>query len=236
MKNRKLKVIRTFAVSSLLVFSVIFGTVFSLASYDGSINQGTTHANEKSMYLYTLDISLDNPCNSKDMDDDAVYQLWFDFEYKDSNGYGKTQSYRFDMSWKNGRNLNSEVLRKCFIRANDSACFTQMQVWVPGIVSKVHILLNMDGGERLSFTVTGIYLNGFKINTDTDYVSSAYYDSEANIPCFVPKPAIVSENMTIPLNGTARDQFGGLITDATINAARESASNGNYDMIYHYEY
>ena len=236
MKNRKIKAIRTFAVSSALIFSLLFGTVFSLASYDGSINQSVSHKNEKSMYLYTLDISLDNPCNSKDMDDDAVYQLWFDFEYKDSNGYGKAQSYRFDMSWKNGKNLNSEVLRKCFIRGNDNACFTQLQVWVPGIVSRVKVHLNMDGGERLGFTVNGIYLNGFKINTDTDYVSSAYYDSDADVACFVPNASIVSENMTIPLNGTARDQFGGLFTDSNVKAAQNGAQSGNYDMIYHYEY
>lgn len=235
MKNR-IKTVRSILISSVLIMSVLFTTLFSLASYDGSINQSVSHADEKSMYLYTLDISLDNPCNSEDMDKDAVYLLWFDFEYKDSNGYGKTQTYRFDMSWKSSKNLNSEVLKKCFIRGNDNACFTQMSVWVPGIISKVHIFLNMDGGERLSFTVKGIYLNGFKINTDTDYVSSAYGDSSADIPCFVPKAAIVCTDGIIASDGTMRDQFGGLVTDSNVKAAQDAAESGNYDMIYHYKY
>lgn len=236
MKNRKTKAVRAALISLVLIVSVVLGTVFSLASYDGTINQSLNHADEKSMYLYTLDISVDNACNSDDMDDDAVYQLWLDFEYTGDNGYGKAQTYRFDMSWKNGKNLNSEVLRNNFIRRNDNAFFTQMSVWVPGIVSKVKVHLNMDGGERLSFTVNGIYLNGFKINTDTDDVSSAYYDSDAEIPCYVPKAAIVSENMTVPPAGKARDQFGGLVSDSTLKSARDSAAGGNYDMIYHYEY
>ena len=231
MKNKK---IRTMIITSVLVLSLVFGTVFSLASYDGSVNQGQSHENEKSMYLYTFDILLDNPCNSEDMDKDAVCNLWFDFRYKEDNGFGKEKTYRFDMSWQNGRNLNKEILWKNFIRSNDNSCYTQMSVWVPGIISNVHVKLNMDGGERLGFTVKGIYLNGFKINTGVDYVSSAYYDSEADIPCYVPKTAIVCTDGTISSDGEVRDQFGGLFTDSNIRAAQDAVEREDYGMIYHY--
>lgn len=236
MKNKRIKMILTFAVSSVLVFSVLLGTVVSQASYDGSIHQGISHAEEKGMYLYTLDISLDNPCNSADMDKDAVYLLWFDFEYRNNNGSGKTSTYRFDMSWKKDKNLNSEVLKKCFIRGNDNACYTQMSVWVPGIVTNVHVFLNMDGGERLAFTVNGIYLNGFKINTDTDYVSSAYYDSNADIPCFVPKSAAICPDGVIAENAGIRDQYNGLLTDESIKTAQNGIACGDYSMLYHFGY
>lgn len=238
MKKNKISFIRTSVVSSVLVLSLVFGAVFSLASYDGSVNQGQSHADEKSMYLYTFDIELYNPCNSNDMDDDAVCVLYFRFDYKDNNGYGNKKSYTFDMSWNGDRdrNNNSEILKKCFIRPNDNSCFTQMSVWVPGIISNVHIKLNMDGGERLGFTVKGIYLNGFKINTDVDYVSSAYYDSEADIPCYIPPTAIVCTDGIISSDGEVRDQYGGMFTDSNVYAAQNDVENGRYDMIYHYRY
>lgn len=235
MNNKKLKAIRKIAVSSVLIMAMIFGSVISLA-YDGSINQGSSHTDEKSMYLYTFDIYLENPCNSADMDKDAVCVLWFDFRYKESNGYGAEKTYRLDMSWQNGRNLNSEILRKNFIRPNDNACYTQMSVWVPGIISNVHIKLNMDGGERLSFTVKSIYLNGFRINTDTDYVSSAYYDSEADIPCFVPKAAAICTDGTISADAGIRDQYNGVFSDSSIKSAQERVGLGDYSMIYHYDF
>lgn len=238
MKNKIKKWIRTSFISSVLVLSLVFGTVVSLASYDGSINQGKEHADESSMYLYTFDIELYNPCNSKDMDDDAVCVLWFDFKYKENNGCGKEKIYRFDMSWDGSkdRNLNKEILWENFIRSNDNSCYTQMSVWVPGIISNVHVKLNMDGGERLGFTVKGIYLNGFKINTGVDYVSSAYYDSEADIPCYVPNAAAVCPDGIISADAKLRDQYGGLLTDSTLKAVQDAAESGNYDMIYHYEY
>ena len=236
MKNKKIKTIRTAVISSVLILALLFGTIISLAAYDGAVNQSISHVDEKSMYLYTFDIYLENPCNSADMDKDAVCVLWFDFKYKENNGYGAEKTYRFDMSWQNGRNLNSEILNKNFIRPNDNACYTQMSVWVPGIISNVHIKLNMDGGERLGFTVNGIYLNGFRINTDTDYVSSAYYDSEADIPCFVPKAAAICPDGTISAGAGIRDQYNGVFSDASIKSAQDSAVRGDYSMIYHYDF
>lgn len=234
MKNKKLKTIGMAVISSVLAFSLLFGMTASQAAYDGAVNQSISHIDEKSMYLYTFDIYLENPCNSDDMDKDAVCVLWFDFKYKENNGYGAEKTYRFDMSWQNGRNLNSEILRKNFIRGNDNACYTQMSVWVPGIISNVHIKLNMDGGERLNFTVKGIRLNGFRINTDTDYVSSAYYDSEADIPCFVPKAAAICPDGTISAGAGIRDQYNGVLSDASIKSVQDSVGSGDYSMIYHY--
>lgn len=236
MKNR-IKSVRSFAISTLLVLSTVFGTVISLAGYDGEIKQNVSHADETSMYLYTLEILLDNPCNSKDMDKDAVCELWFDFEYVNNNGRGDTKTYRLDMSWKNGRNLNDEILKKNFIRSNDNACKTKFSVWVPGMVKNIRVHLNMDGGERLGFTVGSVLLNGFKMNTDTDYVSSAYYDSDASIPCRMLK----SEIMTIPedgdlYNGTVRDQFDGKVYTGNINEAKKAAEAGDYGMFYHFDF
>ena len=238
MKIKKSKAVRIALVSALLIISVLAGMLASLAAFDGSVNQGKSHEAEKGMYLYTFDIELTNPCNSKDMDDDAVYLLWFDFKYKDDNGFGAEKTYRFDMSYKDNldRNLNNDVLKKCFIRPDDNSCFTEMSVWVPGIISNVHIKLNMDGGERLAFTVKGIYLNGFKINTDVDYVSSAYYDSEADIPCFVPKAAAVVTDGTVSADAGLRDQYNGLLTDSTVKSVQAGVQGGDYSMIYHYGY
>ena len=236
MKNKKSKALRTAVISVVLIISVLAGMLISYAAFDGSVNQSKSHADEKSMYLYTFDIELTNPCNSKDMDDDAVYLLWFDFKYKDNNGSGAEKTYRFDMSYKDDldRNLNNDVLKKTFIRPDDNSCYVQMSVWVPGIISNVHIKLNMDGGERLAFTVKGIYLNGFKINTDVDYVSSAYYDSEADIPCYVPKAAAVVTDGTV--SAGLRDQYNGLLTDQNIKSAQAGVESGDYSMIYHYGY
>lgn len=218
------------AVAALLV---IIGVITAFA-YDGSVNQGADHSAETGMYLYTVDISLYNPCNSADMDKDAVCELWFDFDYTDANGYGKASTYRLDMSWKNGRNLNSEILKKNFIRGNDNACKTQLSVWIPGLVKKVKVHLNMDGGERLGFTVEGISLNGYRVNTGVDYVSSAYYDSDAEIPCRVPKAALNCAPSELSAEAAPRDQYNGIFTQGNISAAQAEIAQGNYDRFYHY--
>ena len=181
-------------------------------------------------YLCTVDLSLYNPCNSEDMDKDAVNEFWFDFTYTDKNGYGSTKTYRFDMSWSDGKNKNSDILKKTFIRADDNACDTSFSLRVPGIVTGVSVHLNMDGGERLGFTVDGIFLGGYRINTDTDYVSSAYYDSEATVKCTAPAAAIVS-----PDTSPVKDQYGGVFTPENITAAKSAADLGDYRMYYDFE-
>ena len=227
---KKIRRIFALIISAALALSTF---AFSAsASYDGAINQGKSHSEESSMYKYDIDIYLYNPCNSNDMDKDAVYLLWFDFNYKTDNGYGTSSTYRLDMSWKSalGRNLNNDILKANFIRANDNACMTRFSVWLPGILSDVKVFLNMDGGERLAFTVESISLNGFKLNTDTDYVSSAYWDSNASVKCFVPRAALVGATDT---DAAPRDQFDGIFTDANVGKALDAFEKGDMRMIYH---
>ncbi len=226
------RIYRRAAAAAAALFMTLFCTL-PVCAYDGAVNQGKDHSSDDSMYLYTFDISLYNPCNSGDMDKDAVNEFWFDFSYKGDNGYGKAASYRLDMSWSSGRNLNSEILKPNFIRGNDNACRTVFSVWVPGIVDKVKIHLNMDGGERLGFTVNGVMLNGYRINTGTDYVSSAYYDSDAEIACHVSRAAAVFQGTAFAEDGL-RDQYGGVFTDANTEKAVSSAKSGDYSMFYHY--
>lgn len=145
-------------------------------------------------YMYYINVTVDNPCNSKSMDKDAVNTLYFDFSYVDKNGYGAEQKYKFDMSWASGKNNNADFLKKYFIRDNDNKYATILQLPLSGKLTRMHIKLNMDGGERLSFSVDSIYCNGKKINNNTDYVSSAYADSDADIYCSMENSVIDVKN------------------------------------------
>ena len=221
--------------AALAVFTVLaLPVLHALAAYDGSIKQNEAHSAEDSMYLYDIDISLTNPCNSGDVGKGDINEFWFDFTYKSENGYGASKTYRLDMSWNRSRNLNDEILKKTFLRPNDDACTTRFSVWVPGILEKVDVHLNMDGGERLAFEVTGIFLNGYRVNTDRDGVSSMYLDSNAKISCYTPAAAIVSADANIAY-GTAKDQFGGLFTQNNRNNAVQQAKNGIFKLFYHHK-
>ena len=212
----------------LLLASLLFAAP-AAAAYDGSIDQGADHSAENSMYLYTFEISLDNPCNSKDMDKDAVNELWFDIDYQSKNGCGASGTYRLDLSWKNGRNLNQELLSACFIRPHDQAESVRMKVWVPGLIKEVRVHLNMDGGERLAFTVEGIFLNGYRINTETDYVSSCYYDSGARIACYLPPAGLTASAETV-----RRDQYNAVFCPENVKEAQRRAENKDNAMLYRY--
>ena len=217
------------------VFTVLALTVLHVqTAYDGAVKQNEEHSAEDSMYLYDIDISLTNPCNTEDRGKDDVNELWFDFTYRSENGYGATKTYRFDMSWNGSRNRNDDILKKTFLRPNDNACTTRFSVWVQGIIEKVDVHLNMDGGERLSFEVTGIFLNGYRVNINKDDVSSSYLDSDAEIICYTPSAAIVSANANVPY-GTARDQFGGLFTQNNRDRAVQQAKSGDYKLFYHHK-
>lgn len=134
-------------------------------------------------YVYRFNITVDNPCNAKDMDKDAVNEFWFSFTYVDKNGFGTEKNYKLDMSWSNGQNKNSEFLYRYFISDTDDKYTKYFFIPLAGKLSKVHIKLNMDGGEKLAFTVTSIYCGDQRISKNSDYVSSTYYDSEADISC-----------------------------------------------------
>lgn len=150
--------------------------------------------NNTQEYIYNFNVTVDNPCNSKSMDRDAVNTFYFEFSYVDKNGYGTEKKYKFDMSWADGKNRNSDILKQYFIRDNDNKYAATLQLPLSGKLTRTHIKLNMDGGERLSFTVDSIYCNGKKINNNTDYVSSAYADSDADIYCSMESSVIDVKN------------------------------------------
>ena len=213
-----------------------------LLTHDGDINQNFRHSDEVSFYPYKLVLRVTNPINMNDADKDAVEAFTMDFTYRGENGLVDTdQHYQLDMSWDGSRNQNERFLR-IFRKSNDDEYSTEMIVWVPGIVSNIDILLNMAGGERLSFTVEAVMLGDFTVNRATDYVSSAYWDSEAEIPCFVPSPQIslagmdeaqISDTLhAVRQNSdvTLFDQYGVKASDALIKKAGTSFIEGVYQF------
>jgi hypothetical protein len=145
-------------------------------------------------YVYTINLKVSNPCNSKDMDKDAVNEFYFSYYYCGQNGFKDESNDKFEMSWSGSSNKNSEFLNKYFIRPNDDSYNTSFDVTLAGKLNRIYIKLNMDGGERLSFTVESVYCNGKRINSNTDNVSSAYNDSTANIYCSMEKSVIDETN------------------------------------------
>lgn len=220
-KNRALPLLTAFALVLCSCLSPACGTA-AYSSADGAINQYVSHADEAGMYLYNLSLSVTNPCNSKDMDKDAVNSLKFTFTYAADNGCGSKGTYVLDMSWNKDKNRNADLLKKHFIRPDDNSYQTGMSVWVPGIVTKIQVHLNMDGGERLKFAVRGVYLNGFRGDVNTDYVSSAYYDSDATVNCVFPNARI------IPSEGVLRDQFGAPAGEKLISLYEQNPAKYTY--------
>ncbi len=182
---KKLKII----IPLLCVICIVSVIIASLPSLAANI------ASESNCeYVYTFNIKVDNPCNSSDMDRDAVNILYFDYYYNGQNGYQSEQKKTFDMSWNGDGNNNAEFLGTHFMRPNDDTFYTKFNVTLKGKLNRVYIKLNMDGGERLTFTVEKITCNGKRINSNTDYVSSAYNDSTATIYCSMEKSIIDETN------------------------------------------
>jgi hypothetical protein len=151
-------------------------------------------SDDSSKYVYTVNIKVTNPCNSSDMDRDAVNVLYFDYYYSGLNGFQDESKETFDMSWSGNGNKNSDFLNEHFIRSNDNSYNTSYEITLNGKLNRIYIKLNMDGGERLSFTVESVYCNGIRINSNTDYVSSAYNDSTATVYCSMEKSVINEAN------------------------------------------
>ena len=206
-------------------------TLLNLASLcDGEINQSFAHSDEESYYYYALDLNVYNPINVNSADSDALEVFYFDFRYKDQNGSGKEKTYRFDLSWADGKNRNDKTANR-FRAINDDGFDLTLGIWVPGIVSEVSCLLNMNGGERLGVTVEAIRLGGFCVSENADYVSSAYYDSSCTIACRTPDPQIdlgtyneeetaaVMKQLRFNQRTPLRDQYGALISDTLWNSA-----------------
>ncbi len=153
-----------------------------------------TAAGGASEYVYTINVKVNNPCNTRSMSKDDVNVLYFDYYYNGQNGFQSETKQTFDMSWNGSSNNNADFLSQQFMRPNDDSYNTSFDVTLPGKLSKIYIKLNMDGGERLSFSIESIYCNGMRINSNTDYVSSAYYDSTATVYCSMDKSVIDEAN------------------------------------------
>lgn len=147
-----------------------------------------------SQYDYIVNVKVDNPCNSSSMDKDAVNVFYFEYYYISQNGFGSEVKEVFDMSWDGSSNRNSYFLTKYFIRPNDNSYNTSFKVTLTGKLNRIYIKLNMDGGERLSLTIESIYCADKRINSNTDYVSSAYNDSTATVYCSMEKSVIDKAN------------------------------------------
>ena len=195
----------------VLIYSLCFFPVYAA---DESQSAG--------QYVYTINVKVDNPCNSNDMDKDAVNVLFFEYHYNGKNGYDSEKTEKFDMSWNGSSNQNSDFLNEHFIRSNDNSCYTSFDVTLPGKLNRMFIKLNMDGGERLSFTIESIYCNDKRINSNTDYVSSAYNDSTANIYCSMEESMIDQANSPY---FEANDDF---LTEKEMESITKNATGSEY--------
>lgn len=228
------KRVRVFAAAMLVIFCTALNHSPAASAWNGAINQTEDHSGEESMYKYTLELRVDDPCCTDSKD--AVEEFWIDFDYLGENGYGAKKTYRFDMSWssKDKRSLNDEILRKTFWRSNENSYSTTLDLWVPGLITEVRMHLNMDW-EAVSVSVGGIWLNGYRVNTDTDYVESRILSSNAKIPCFVSCSQIVEPPQTaFAQDGVLYDQYGGILTAKNAANAQINADSGDYSMFYHY--
>lgn len=216
-------------------------------------------ADTASEYVYTINVKVNNPCNTRSMSKDDVNVLYFDYYCNGQNGYKSEEKKTFDMSWNGNSNNNADFLSEQFMRPNDDSYNTSFDVTLPGKLSKIYIKLNMDGGERLSFSIESIYCNGMRINNNTDYVSSAYYDSTATVYCSMDKSVIDEANspyfqeheglefsektvtgLANEVNGGAsyagqfRDQYNAVIDMAVLKNCVES-SDGEINQAYSHQ-
>ncbi len=127
------------------------------------------------------------------------------------------------------RNLNQKYL-SCFESYGDDGYKTQFSVWVPGIVTEVRSRLNMSG-EKLTVRFDRITLGSIAVNTERDYVSSVFYDSDATIKCIVPAAQIALGGGNLPESYGAelRDQYGALVSETLYERAKSDPQR----YIYH---
>ncbi len=174
----------------IFVFAVTSSTLYSFSA--SAADEGESSG--ESSYVYTFNVTVSNPCNATSMDEDDINVLYFDYYYSGQNGYQSEKKETFDLSRKNNVIQQQDFWIEHFIRQNDFSCTTSFDVTLPGKLNRVFIKLNMDGGERLAFTIDSISCNGITINSNTDYVSSAYYDSTATVYCSMEKSVIDEGN------------------------------------------
>ena len=191
---------------------------------DGDINQAYAHSDEESMYKYTFYFNVENPIDLSYADNDEVQTFYIEMHYIDQNGYGSEKTYRLDMSYSSSlnRNLNQKYL-SCFESYGDNSYKTQFSVWVPGIITEVRSKLNMSG-EKLTVNFDRITLGSIAVNTERDYVSSVYYDSDAKIKCIVPAAQIALESGSLPeaYDTELKDQYGALVSETLYERAKKA--------------
>ena len=202
------------------------------ASGDGDIDQTKSHSDEQSMYKYTFYFNVENSIDMGYADDDEVEAFYFDINYVDQNGYGDAKTYRFDMSYssKLKRNLNQKFL-SYFQTDDDDSYKTSFSIWVPGIITEVKGKLNMSG-EKLSVYVEKITLGSMAVNTNRDYLSSVYYDSDATIKCSVPASQIALDKGSLPSKYSAdmKDQYGAIVSETLYNKAKADTQRYLYHL------
>jgi hypothetical protein len=175
---------------------------------------------------------IENPVNVTNSSGDAIEKFVIDFTYNSN------EHYKFDMSWDSDRAINkNNTFARLFCRTNDDETTQTMSLWVPGRVSKINVVLDMSGGEKLSVTFSDILLAGLKVSRRTDYVSSSFFESKAEIECTVPEALIDLEGlsdeeitgiMDIIYKGDDRadisgikDQLGSVVSGEQIKAAHD---------------
>ena len=200
-------------------------------SSDGEINQAYSHQDEESMYQYTFYFNVENPINLTNADYNEVETFYIEISYVDQNGYGTAKTYKLDMAYDSGlkRNLNPKYL-SYFERNDDNGYKTHFSLWVPGIITQVKCKLNMRG-EKLVVKFEKITLGSVAVNADRDYVSSKYYDSDATIPCSVPKSQIAVDQANFPAaySSDLRDQYGAIVSEQLFNYAKSDMQQ----FLYH---
>ena len=232
--NIKGKRITAFAAAVLLTLGALLAQPAAAFAADGSIDQTKDHSAEAGMYKYTLELRVDDPCCSGSKDD--VEEFWFDFDYLSDNGYGAKKTYRFDMSWnsKAKKNYNDDILRKHFWRSNENGYNTKLDVWVPGLVTEMRVHLNMDW-EEMDVAVGGVWLGGYRVNTDTDYVVSRIASSNATIPCYAAKALVTERPEDAPSAAALHDQYGGIFTEVNKAKVLDGLAKDDHSMFYHYD-
>ena len=194
-----------------------------LTDYDGDINQNLSHEDEAGYYMYTLNLRVENPIEMNSSGMDSIEKFYFKFTYKTNNGLGESKVYYFDLYKLNGKYQNQQIMMG-FMSSGSDAYDYDIDVWVPGTIEKVEVYLNMSGGERLNFAVQSISCNGIRVSRNVDYVSSAYYGSEATIPCQMSHGQVVVKDLATQITSGAGliDQYGSVCSDELISKAQSA--------------
>ena len=226
------------------------GTLTSSAA-DQTFSPLVSHEGEQGYYLYHFEGKLTNPCHSDAIKEksNVIGSLWFDFTYIDDNGTGTKHTERLDMSYSKGKNLNNDFLKKNFVRNNDNETGLAFDLYIPGQLTNVRFHLELNGQvsffsyERMSFEIKNVTANGIKVNSGSDYVSSAVGSSDGSINFIMDKPdniqiASAFGQKEVTLNQfkamidsgelatkELKDKYGALFTDEALRKIAEASDS-----------